>query len=146
MKKWQRGSENDFCFLVRGSKAFIISARYRQRAQCYHCHLQRLCSCVLSPWSAWPCIHLRQTNLISSWDGSQGPLLMSPSPVALLWQQCHSDSVVAGHHCVRWLCSMAWACMVDKHSHRDTKSSFKQIDSRWTSSVCLHCSHRHGRF
>lgn len=98
------------------------------------------CCHVFSPWSEWPSIHflrLRETNLmLSLWASSQGPLLMTPSPVVLTWQQSHSGSIVVRHHTIHWLSSMAQCCMVDKHSHRNISSSFKQIDTSWTSLQC----------
>lgn len=81
---------------------------------------------------------LRHTNLmLSLWDSSQGHCLWPPA----LWRshskQSHSGTIVASHRTIHWLCSMAWCCMVDKHSHRNTSSSFKQIDTSWTSLTSL---------
>lgn len=104
------------------------------------CRVYRMLPCPFS--MKWVAKHslprLRHTNLmLSLWNSSQGPLLMTPSPVVLTWQQSHSGTIVVSHHPIHWLCSMAWCCMVDKHSHRNTNSSFKQIDTSWTSlSVC----------
>lgn len=91
----------------------------------------------LSPWSAWPSIHLwrrRHNNPTRPWwHISQGPLLMTPSPVVLTWSQSHSDTTVVSHHTIRWLSSMGRCCMVDKHSHRNASSSSEQIDTSLTS-------------
>lgn len=104
------------------------------------CRVYRMPPCPFS--MKWVAKHslprLRHTNLmLSLWDSSQGPLLMTPSPVVLTWQQSHSGTVVVSHHTIHWLCSMAWCCMVDKHSHRNANSSFKQIDTSWTSLTSL---------
>lgn len=95
------------------------------------CRVYRMLPCPFS--IKWVAKHslpkLRHTNLmLSLWESSQGPLLMTPSPVVLTWQQSHSGTVVVSHHPIHWLCSMAWCCMVGKHSHRNINSSFKQID------------------
>lgn len=100
------------------------------------CRVYRMLPCPFS--MKWVAKHslprLRHTNLmLSLWDSPQGPLLMTPSPVVLTWQQSHSSTIVVSHHHVHWLCSMAWCCTVDKHSHRNTDSSFKQIDTSRTS-------------
>lgn len=79
------------------------------------CGVYRMVPCP-SPWSEWPSIHfvrLRHTNLlVSLWHSSQGPLLMTPSPVVLTWQQSHSGTMVVSHHTIHWLCSMGQCCMV----------------------------------
>lgn len=100
------------------------------------CRVYRMLPCPFS--MKWVAKHslprLRHTNLmLSLWDSSQGPLLMTPDPVVLAWQQSHSGTIVVSHHTILWLCSMAWCCMVDKHSRRNTSSSFKQIETSWTS-------------
>lgn len=152
VKKKQRGSENDSC----SQERYFKNLYYFSPANNIHnisreynvitttCRVYRMLPCPFS--MKWVAKHslprLRHTNLmLSLWEISQGLLLMTPSPVALTWQQSHSGTVVASHHPVHWLCSMAWCCMVDKHSHRNINSSFKQIDFP----VRLHCLHRHGR-
>lgn len=104
------------------------------------CRVYRMLPCPF--FMKWLAKHLlprlRHTNLmLSLWDSFQGPLLMTPSPVVLAWQQSHSGTIVVSHHTIHWLCSMASCCMVDKHSHRNASSSFKQIDTSWTSLTSL---------
>lgn len=102
------------------------------------CRVYRM---LLDPFSMkWVTKHslprLRNTNLmLSLWDSSQGPLLMTLNPAVLSWQRSHSSPIMASHHPIHWLCSMYWFYMVDKHSYRNSNSSFKQIDTSWTSLV-----------
>lgn len=64
--------------------------------------------------------------------------IMAPLTQWCHHSKSHSGTREEGQHLLHWLCSTTWCCMVDKHSHKGIKSSFKQIDASLIFSVCLH--------